>query len=130
MNQVVIQSIFYLCCRYVGELVNTSVDLTELATEAVIELLPSRFHILDVSSRVGRRKKTTPMFARNVVPSSQAVPPSAQLPPIVEDLESSVPQKRRPGRPKKQDGQPTQATQTTEGQPKQAIQPNPKKRKL
>jgi hypothetical protein len=110
MNQVVIQSIFYLCCRYVGELVNTSVDLTELATEAVIELLPSRFHILDVSSRVGRRKKTTPMFARNVVPSSQAVPPSAQLPPIVEDLESSVPQKRRPGRPKKQDGQPTQAT--------------------
>jgi hypothetical protein len=130
MNQVVIQSIFYLCCRYVGELVNTSVNLTELATEAVIELLPSRFHILDVSSRVGRRKKTTPMFARNVVPSSQAVPPSAQLPPIVEDLESSVPQKRRPGRPKKQDGQPTQATQTTEGQPKQAIQPNPKKRKL
>ena len=130
MNQVVIQSIFYLCCRYVGELVNTSVDLTELATEAVIELLPSRFHILDVSSRVGRRKKTTPMFARNVVPSSQAVPPSAQIPPIVEDLESSVPQKRRPGRPKKQDGQPTQATQTTEGQPKQAIQPNPKKRKL
>ena len=94
------------------------------------ESLPSRFHILDVSSRVGRRKKTTPMFARNVVPSSQAVPPSAQLPPIVEDLESSVPQKRRPGRPKKQDGQPTQATQTTEGQPKQAIQPNPKKRKL
>ncbi len=38
---------------------------SEAATEVAIEPLPSRFYIFDVTERIARRKKITPMFARN-----------------------------------------------------------------
>ena len=91
--------------KYVKQLVNASEVVTSMVVQVAepeeetetAEALPLHFEIVTVTNRVGRKRKKTSMFAHKRVDSSQAVPPSAQL-PAIDEIEEAPPKPKKRGR--------------------------------